>query len=259
MDWTQLATAIIRSHKQLIPEKNQVLTCSNDEDPAAYLESFPCPVLAHSGTPTGSNDPVMIFANSIGLRAFKFENDKEGFFGLHSKYTAKDGGDRESREKAMQNVARAGYTLGYEGVRVAKDGSEFRLVDAMLWNVLDEEGVIIGQAALLKKLECSWLETVELKERLWTKDMTTTTTTTTTTDGAVVATKITTKTKADFLLLADMQIPNNIPWATSITVLNPNASTRSKILLWAALTYKFRAFVVVCLVAAYAEEVLVAA
>ena len=40
-----------------------------------------------------------------------------------------------------------GYVADYRGIRIAKNGQRFWIEQAAVWNVLDEQGGKIGQAA----------------------------------------------------------------------------------------------------------------
>ncbi|KAJ3289968.1 MEKHLA-domain-containing protein [Rhizoclosmatium globosum] len=147
---------ILRSHLSLIPKESQVLSAETISDAATILATAPFPVLSHTGTPTSTNDPTFTYANARALSLFQYP--LEEFIGLPSRLSASAGTDRDVREVMMRNVAERGYSLGVTGVRVAKGGKEFRLVDAVVWNVMDEDGVsVIGQAAALVKVDgCPW-------------------------------------------------------------------------------------------------------
>jgi hypothetical protein len=54
---------------------------------------------------------------------------------------------REERAALLAAVARDGFASGYRGLRVAKSGRRFWIEDVTVWNVLDDEGRFIGQAA----------------------------------------------------------------------------------------------------------------
>jgi hypothetical protein len=56
--------------------------------------------------------------------------------------------NREERHNFMQKVRRYGYSEDYSGVRVTKTGRRFRIEQAMVWNVLDRDTNVHGQAAL---------------------------------------------------------------------------------------------------------------
>ena len=54
---------------------------------------------------------------------------------------------REVREAFMADVRARGITTSYTGVRVSKSGRRFLLENATVWNITDDEGRLLGQAA----------------------------------------------------------------------------------------------------------------
>ena len=44
-------------------------------------------------------------------------------------------------------VTRNGFVNNYEGIRISKTGRRFLVKNAIVWNVLDENGAYSGQAA----------------------------------------------------------------------------------------------------------------
>ena len=53
----------------------------------------------------------------------------------------------------LARAADAGFLRGYEGIRTARDGRRFRILDATIWTVEDDEGTTIGQAATFERWE----------------------------------------------------------------------------------------------------------
>ncbi len=54
---------------------------------------------------------------------------------------------QEERNRLLEQAARQGYA-DYRGVRISAQGKRFRIDDCILWNVLDNAGHRIGQAAM---------------------------------------------------------------------------------------------------------------
>jgi hypothetical protein len=50
----------------------------------------------------------------------------------------------------MDGVLRQGYVSGYRGVRIARSGRRFWIEDTTVWNLLDRDGTLQGQAALIR-------------------------------------------------------------------------------------------------------------
>ena len=53
----------------------------------------------------------------------------------------------EVRAALLQRVTAHGYIDDYSGVRIAANGQRFRIRQAVVWNIVDENGVYCGQAA----------------------------------------------------------------------------------------------------------------
>jgi PAS domain S-box-containing protein len=111
---------------------------------AAWLYDAPFGLLAHDTSP----DPLFVYANRRAQAAFGYSRDE--FTGLPSRLSA-GADDRASRHAFMESVRRNGYATGYRGPRVAKDGHQFWIDDVTLWNLLDTDGTLAGQAALIPR------------------------------------------------------------------------------------------------------------
>lgn len=54
---------------------------------------------------------------------------------------------QEKRQAVLDAVARDGFVSGYSGVRIAKSGRQFRIENAVIWQLIDTDGTVKGQAA----------------------------------------------------------------------------------------------------------------
>lgn len=99
-------------------------------------------VLSH-GTQTDENGPILNYGNNAGLHLWRAT--WEELTTMPSKSTA-GAEDQQARAATMDTVARCGFVEHYSGVRVALDGSRFRIEDVTIWNVF-RDGTRIGQAA----------------------------------------------------------------------------------------------------------------
>jgi len=104
-----------------------------------YNASFA--LLSH-GTQT---DPVLNYGNRTAQSLW--EMDWDSFTAMPSRLTAEPM-ERDVREAFMDDVRQKGYSDGYEGVRISGSGRRFRIERAIVWNVTDEDGTYIGQAAM---------------------------------------------------------------------------------------------------------------
>ena len=104
-----------------------------------YREA-PFVVLAHNT----DADPRFIYANRAAQACYGYGWDE--FVALPSCLSAEPG-LRETRQTALDSVARDGFVAGYSGIRIAKSGRRFRILDAVIWQLIDAAGTFHGQAA----------------------------------------------------------------------------------------------------------------
>jgi PAS domain S-box-containing protein len=103
-------------------------------------EHAPFVLLAHDT----SDDPCFVYANLAAQRRFGYSWDE--FVGMPSRLSA-EAPEREERERFMSSVREKGFVDDYRGVRITKSGERFWIQDATVWNLLDADGVVRGQAA----------------------------------------------------------------------------------------------------------------
>ncbi len=103
-------------------------------------EAAPFAVLAHDG----QDDPLFTYANRTAQTCFEYAWDE--IIGLPSRLSALPDA-RASRQKALDDVALNGITFGYRGLRVARSGRQFWIEDCAIWQLVAENGTVVGQAA----------------------------------------------------------------------------------------------------------------
>ena len=113
---------------------------SND-NPVRALFDAPFVIVSH-GT---ENLPVFNFCNRNALELF--EMSWEQFIKLPSKHSADDD-NQQARAELMARVARDGYALNCTGTRISSSGKRFYIEGAAVWNVVDENNICHGQAAM---------------------------------------------------------------------------------------------------------------
>lgn len=133
----QHAARIAQSYQQLL---GQALVRSDDPDTWRALWLAPHAIVAH-GTET---DPVFFYGNRLALQVF--EMDFAAFTRLPSRFSA-EAPVREERARLLARVSRDGYIDDYSGVRIASSGRRFRIEQATVWNLVDADRSIHGQAA----------------------------------------------------------------------------------------------------------------
>jgi len=113
---------------------------------AAWLyESAPFGVLAHDTAP----DPVFVYGNKRAQALFGY--DWAELTALPSRLSA-EAPERSERQAFLERVARDGYVDGYRGLRVARSGRRFWIEQAIVWQLVDAQGVHRGQAALIPEV-----------------------------------------------------------------------------------------------------------
>ncbi|MXO59331.1 MEKHLA domain-containing protein [Altererythrobacter salegens] len=106
----------------------------------ALLWDAPRAVLAH-----GTEDPPLFFyGNQLVLELFAMTAVQ--FIGLPS-YQSAEPDAREERARMFERLETDDIVTGYGGVRIAADGTRFRIENAIIWNLVDEAGTRHGQAA----------------------------------------------------------------------------------------------------------------
>lgn len=109
-------------------------------DAAWLYNDAPYVVLAHDT----QADPIFIYANKAAQDCFGYGAAE--FLTLPSRLSA-EATARETRQAALDAVARDGFVAGYGGIRIAKSGRRFRIRDAVIWQLIDTDGTVKGQAA----------------------------------------------------------------------------------------------------------------
>jgi len=107
---------------------------------ARRLFNAPFVVLSHDSSP----EPLLNYANLAGLRLFGLA--WEELIRLPSRQTAEPV-HREERARLLETVTRQGYIDDYRGIRISRTGRRFRIEQATVWNLLDENYTACGQAA----------------------------------------------------------------------------------------------------------------
>jgi MEKHLA domain len=100
----------------------------------------PLAIVAHGTEP----DPLFFFANRAALTAFAATSEQ--FIGMPSRLSA-EAPQRDARQALLDQVRERGFIDNYSGIRVRLSGERFRIEQALVWNLLDADGIRHGQAA----------------------------------------------------------------------------------------------------------------
>jgi hypothetical protein len=107
---------------------------------ARRLFTAPFVVVSH-GT---EEDPLLNYGNQAALELWEMTWDQ--LIGTPSRRTAEPVNQAE-RARLLQLVTEHGSIDRYRGVRISATGKRFLVEAATVWNVVDEQGRRVGQAA----------------------------------------------------------------------------------------------------------------
>ena len=128
----------------LIAESHLRLTgralVADANDVVLALWQAPQVIVAH-GT---EDDPLFFFGNAAAMA--RFETTPEAFVGSPSRFSA-EAPLRSERQALLDRVSRHGFIADYAGVRISAQGRRFRIEQATVWNLIDANGAVHGQAA----------------------------------------------------------------------------------------------------------------
>jgi hypothetical protein len=93
-------------------------------------------------------DPILNYGNQAALDLW--EMTWEELTRTPSRRTAEPV-SQEERTRMLRIVEKQGYFDRYRGVRISATGRRFLVEEAIVWNVMDEQGQRIGQAATFSR------------------------------------------------------------------------------------------------------------
>ena len=113
---------------------------------SAGLAKAPFVVVSHGP----ETDPVLDYGNDAALALW--EMPWSDFVRTPSRFTA-EAPDRTERARLLDQVSRHGFIADYSGIRVTRTGRRFRIAQATVWNLLGDDGTVVGQAATFDRWE----------------------------------------------------------------------------------------------------------
>jgi hypothetical protein len=102
-------------------------------------------VLVSHGTEA---DPILNYGNQTALTLWEMNWDE--LTHTPSRLTA-EAPNREERARLLAAVTSRGFIDDYAGIRISKKGRRFRIDQATVWNLLDENEKYAGQAAMFQQ------------------------------------------------------------------------------------------------------------
>jgi hypothetical protein len=132
------ATRLVVSYRRVTGR--ELLPGDDARDLGRRLFEAPFVVVSHDLRP----DPIFNYGNLAALRLF--EMTWQEFTSLPSRLSAEPM-HRDERARLLDTVARQGFIDDYRGIRISKSGARFTIEQATVWNVIDDSGPLLGQAA----------------------------------------------------------------------------------------------------------------
>jgi PAS domain S-box-containing protein len=136
---------MVSSYARLVGDHLPPLGAQSGVKAAQWLhEAAPFGLLLHETSP----GPVFIYANRAAQRAFEYS--WEEFVGMPYRLSVQTL-NRTKRQEFMDEVRRRGFGENYRGQRIAKSGRTFWIEETTVWNLIDDNGGMHGQAALIRR------------------------------------------------------------------------------------------------------------
>ena len=95
-------------------------------------------------------DPIFNYGNCVALRLF--EVSWEALTRMPSRESAEPM-NRDERVRLLDRVSSQGYIDDYAGIRISASGRRFAIEQATVWNVVNSDGELCGQAAVFAHWE----------------------------------------------------------------------------------------------------------
>ena len=140
MNRDQSARLILANHRRLFG--GELVAIPEPSRATETLFEAPRAVLSALG-PFGS-DHIFNYANRTALALFGYSWDE--LIGQPSSVSAEPV-HRDERRRLLDQVGQHGFIENYAGIRISKTGRRFRIEKATVFNLLDDDGRYLGQAA----------------------------------------------------------------------------------------------------------------
>lgn len=138
-EWIERVARLLDSYDRWLG-KTLIERSGDARDDARRIWEAPFVVVAHGTEP----DPILNYGNRIALNLW--EMDVASFTSTPSRRTAEPL-HRDERARMLERTTRDGYIDDYQGIRISSTGQRFLIRRAIVWNVVDDAGNRIGQAA----------------------------------------------------------------------------------------------------------------
>lgn len=148
IEQTQL---ILNSYRKWTGKELAVLAHGHDQKSklAQATELFYAPFVVV--TSNNAADPLLNYGNKQALDLW--EMPWEVLTQTPGRCTAEPM-HRDQRQKFLNTVQKNGFIDNYAGIRISHTGKRFKIEKATVWNLLDERGTYLGQAATFSHWKC---------------------------------------------------------------------------------------------------------
>ena len=136
IDWSQ---RLLSSYRKLLKQE-LIERTGNPQEEAERLFFAPFVVASHG---IGS-DPIYNYGNKILLELW--ERNWQQLTSMPSRLSAEKI-LREERQKILEATSQQGYLRNYQCIRISRTGKRYKINDITLWNIIDDQGSLYGQAA----------------------------------------------------------------------------------------------------------------
>jgi hypothetical protein len=137
--WVEHSQTLLNSYYQWTRRQLMPRLGSAVEQAQALFEA-PFVVVSHDA----QADPILNYGNQTALRLWQIEIST--LLTTPSRLTAEPV-HRDERARLLERTTRDGFVDNYQGIRVATSGRRFRINQAVVWNLADQQGNCVGQAA----------------------------------------------------------------------------------------------------------------
>ncbi|MDA1160619.1 MAG: MEKHLA domain-containing protein [Planctomycetota bacterium] len=138
-NWIEQTQILLNSYRRFLGKELIARDGSNKDQSRALFEA-PFVVVSH-GTEA---DPILNYGNQTALDLWEME--LKTLLQTPSRMTAEPV-HRDERARLLERTSRDGFVDDYRGIRVASTGRRFLIEQAIVWNLVNDDGDRVGQAA----------------------------------------------------------------------------------------------------------------
>ncbi|HAC64741.1 MAG TPA: MEKHLA domain-containing protein [Cyanothece sp. UBA12306] len=136
ISWSQL---LLDSYQKLLA-KELITRTDNAQENAKALFLSPIVVVSHGK----EANPIFNYGNQTALNLW--EMSWQEFIQTPSKSPVNPD-EIEQREELLKTVKNKGFVENYRGIRSSRTGKKFWIKNVTVWNIIDVNSNIVGQAA----------------------------------------------------------------------------------------------------------------